>query len=156
MSTAATLVESLSPMVDGIRALHRTFGEYQYTLHRVKVRWNGIRRGEGEPTVIEDVEVLPTPKIMGVSELEKVMHSIGRSEQGILRIAEMSLRYTEDWIRGKDCGDKENVFFEVRQDSGVRRRFVVVGGEELKGSDIGWTFKLFEQSGQRTPDGRAR
>ncbi len=127
----ASLVEGLADVVDDARQLLTDFGLRPYRVFSMVVRWSGGAPGVGNPVVVSEKELLPTPKI-GLETLENRMTSGGTSERGIVRMTGVSSRYTEDDIHAlfhvQPLPPGHEGYVEVRADArdgrAVARRFV--------------------------------
>jgi hypothetical protein len=153
----STLVDQLIPTVDNLRQLHTVLGTRPYHVWRVKTKWSGGFRGEGEETVIEELEITPPPKIEGIESLEEVLFPTGRAETGNVELSEVSLRYQENeiaWGFGyNSIPQDEDWFYEVRWDNGQRRRFYPNSAPQIDLKTFGWRVKLGRQYQDRTPEG---
>lgn len=148
-----TLVEQLGPLVDELRQLNTDFGLRPYRVFSVVVRWSGGAVGKGNPTVITDKELLPTPNVPGLHTLEDRMTEGGRSERGSILMTEVSPRYTEDEVRSlfhvHPLLSGDDGFLELRIDGRdgetIRRRFAcLVPGRRADKFD--WAVRLRRQN----------
>jgi hypothetical protein len=156
MSTQ-TLVEQLIPTVDNLRELHKVLGTRPYRVWRVKTKWSGGIRGEGEEVVIEETEITPPPRIEGIESLEEALFPTGRAETGSVELSEVSLSYSESdvaWGFGYNTiPPDEDWFYEVRWDNGQRRRFYPISAPQFDIASFGWRIRLGRQYPDRTSEG---
>src|SRR6266704_2908723 len=85
-----TLVRKLVPTVDKLRDLNTKFGVRPYVVHVIRTRWTGGERGIGQEVVVQDVALLPTPKVTDLTGLTLQIQQIGAIEAGSVRVSEMS------------------------------------------------------------------
>lgn len=158
---SCSLVESLGDTVDSIRQLYTDFGLRPYRVHSVVYRWTGGSVGRGVPEVISDREILPTPYLRETSGVAGELRTAGLVERGIVRLEQISPRYTEDEVRGLFHvtplpGDQQG-FIEVRIDardgSTERRRFIVRGIPYRDAGGFQWRAGLLRQDEDRTRSG---
>lgn len=150
-----TLVQDLGLVADDIRAsVHDIVGTRPYRVMIVRTRWTGTRRGRGEEVVQSEREILPTPRVSGVSSLDWALHPVGRSEEGELELSEISLTYSEDDLFLTGAGPADQFYYEIRQDSGRRRRAVPTASPELRPGSASWTIRVQIQNNDRTASGR--
>ena len=160
-----TLVQSLTPTVDALRDIAVRLGARQYQVSLVWTRWSGGDRGEGNEEVVKVVRLLPTPMVREVDTLQARVLSIGRHEEGDLHVTEISARYSEDFLLGRnpalfpgDTVPKDMTFFwEINfpheGSPGVRRRFFPSSAPSKEPTRFQWTVYLARQAGDRTRRG---
>lgn len=155
-----TLVASLVPCVDGIRDLYTCLGARAYTVSMVRARWSGGERGVGVEEIVEETPILPTPKVENFLALTQDARPMGTEEVGVVRVSEISARYTEDQLSGTEDdgtpGDPDELFYweiVIPQPNGmpIRRRFTVEAAPELEPLRFQWTVLL-----ARTYEDRSR
>lgn len=161
-----TVVSKLIPTVDTLRDLNSQFGLRPYRVRIVRTRWSDGVRGRGAEYITGEMEILPVPKVEDLSAIAEVLQPIGLDEVGGIRVSEISGRYTEDHLRGRDfdgvaVADDEQVFWEVeflRSDSrpGERRRFNLRGLPYYDASKLQWIVMLERARGDRTRAGELR
>lgn len=155
MAEARTLIDDLVPLVDEIRGIHQELGTRPYRVWTVRTRWTGGDRGEGDEVVVEEREILPTPRMTtGIDAMDRILHPVGADEEGNLSLAEISLTYTDTDL-APEVGDAEQFYYEVRDTKGgPRRRFLLDSAPARSARDVGWTLRLRSQDAPRTAAGR--
>jgi hypothetical protein len=153
-----TLVDRLTPVADRIRGiLHPRFGTRPYSVVIVILRWSGGKRGQGEPTVGREIPLAPTPKVTGIGGLDASLHPIGRDEEGDIELSEMSLSLAESMVSPytgpSPLPADEEWFYEVRWNSGKRRRFAPIGVPERDVNQMGWRLRCRAQDPERRVSG---
>ncbi len=116
--------------------------------------WSGAERGEGEQTILQRIEILPTPKVSDLTAVALNPYSAGKLPVGSVRVDQISAgRYREDYLRGilipsdplfGQTGrpldpKKDDFWFEVQEDGrniplgeqAERKRFRILGGPYL-------------------------
>ncbi len=164
-SLASTLVRKLVPTVDKLRDLATKFGIRPYIVRMVRTRWTGGRRGSGQEYVVQNVSILPTPKVSDLTGLSLNVESIGAVEVGSLRLSGISMEYTEYQLSGKDAdgnppGEDEQVYWEIYLPApdgsfanGIRRRFVPRSAPWMRAGSVGWQVMLERAAGDRDVKG---
>lgn len=154
-SPEVSFAEEMGAIVDDAMALISEFGLRPYRVWIVTVRWDGGEVGVGEPSVVRERELLPTPWV-DTRPIYTEMRSGGRVEQGTIRLREISPRYTEDDLRGAP-GEGEQVFVEIRHDSRdgstERRRYSVRGQPWRNAEEFEWSVTLGTEQQARERDG---
>lgn len=161
-SVGNNLVASLQKTVDKIRDIHTQLGRRLYIVRQVKTRWSGGARGVGIETVIDEMEILPTPMVTDLSTLTQVLTPVGLNEAGSVQVTEVSRRYSEERLLGLDAdGDEpapdEHVYWEIeypREDGRppLKRRFTLSSAPSI-GSGFQWRFTLSKTDEDRGRDG---
>lgn len=156
-----SLGQRLVPVADQIRDLATKFGLRPYKVRLVRVRWSGGERGVGTPVAEHEEQILPTPLILDLTTMTAVVQPVGLDEVGLVGLAEVSGRYTEDQLRflnpdGGPPGRDEEVFYEVeflRPDGleGERRRFYLRTAPYYNPGRLQWMLRL-----ERAHDDRQR
>lgn len=155
-SFAAMLV----PVVDSIRQLNTVFGMRPYRVFLVHLQWSGAVRGAGQPVEVARTEILPTPRL-DLGGTSSVLKAAGLTEEGGIRVREISAKYAEDDLLGKtpDLIDpskpltsRKNVEFlwevvedRVQDPTGRRRRFYPDGPPVMVSGGLGWEIGLIRQ-----------
>lgn len=156
-----SLAERLGPMVDRLRTLHTTTGVRPYRMFSVVARWTGGEEGRGVEEVVRETEFLPRP-FVDVRPLRSETTPAGRKDRGMVRIRELSPRYTEDEIRelvdpATDHRKGEFSFVELRIDSrdGVteRRRLTIADVPWRSGDGFEWVVDAYIQQRPRSRTG---
>jgi len=142
-----SLVQSLTPCVDKIRDLYTCLGARVYEVAIVKTRWSGGERGVGVEQVVSEELILPTPRISDLTSLSASTQAIGQEEFGSIEVSQISPRYTEDFLAGREEGGAElpsdmNVYWEIRIPGSERRRFVLNSPPNLSPLKFEWTVRL--------------
>lgn len=160
---ACNLVESLGDVVDDIRQIASDLGARPYTVHAVRVLWSGGEVGRGQPSISQDIALLPTPKVANISIFSRDVDNAGAVERGDATLTGISPRYTEhdiDTMIGVDSDPAEECFIEVRIDERdgctKRRRFTLARPPERRPTMADWMMVLRRHSGDRLVDGRRR
>jgi hypothetical protein len=156
----ATLVDSFGHLVDDLRQIAVDFGLRPYRMFSIVTAWSGGEKGRGQEFVVSEVELLPTPSV-DVSSLQGEMTAAGLNENGVLRVTEVSPRYTEDDIYSifhvQPLPAGHFGFIEVRLDcrdgNARRRRFVVSGAPQRRADQFDWSVRLLEQWQPRDRNG---
>jgi len=149
--------------LDEIRQLNADLGARPYRVFLVRTRWSGKRRGQGVESVLEETEILPTPKVAEFSAIQRQLLDIGTDEQGGMNISEISPRYTEWQLLGLNpdgsaIAENETFSWEIslsRGDAGdkKRRRFMVQGVPGYNASRLEWTVRLIRAGSDRAAGG---
>jgi hypothetical protein len=169
MNLDQALTRQLVPVVDQIRQLAADFGARPYRIFLVHMGWSGNVRGIGLARELARTELIPTPKIQSMDQTTQQVTPFGRSEEGGLRLTEISARYSEDDLLGKTPDmvkpdlPKTNLrntefFYEVVQyhtaGQPSRRRYIPESVPDLRATSCQWTINLTKQEQDRTRDGR--
>ena len=163
-----SLAELTQPLVDDARQLVVDLGLRSYTVHSVVIRWSGGVVHKGEPTVISDIPILPTPFLADWSGyargegLSEELLSGGLAERGNSQLTKISTQYTEADIRTlfhiQPLPPTDEGFIEIRTDArdGVttRRRFAVRGTPYREDMKFQWRVRLQVQDEGRQLDGK--
>lgn len=160
---AKTLARRFVPLADTLRDLLTKFGLRPYKVRIIRVKWSGGRRGVGAPTVASELHLLPTPLISDLTSLQAIVHPVGLDEHGALLLSEVSGRYTEDELLGRDSegqpvGADDEFFYEIefpRPDglSSTRRRFFPQGAPQYYAGKLQWQIRLERSHEDRDRDG---
>jgi hypothetical protein len=67
----------------------------------VHTLWSGERRGIGIPDVYR-IEILPTPRVVDLGATPEILRSTGLTEEGSLSIDQISPKYSEDDLMGRN------------------------------------------------------
>jgi hypothetical protein len=160
-----TLARKFIPLADKLRDLMTKFGLRQYEVHVVRSRWSGGRRGAGQESVVSDVVVLPTPKIMDLTGLQEIANPTGLTEVGSVRVTEISGSYTESQLRGLDTDGTspnrdEQVFYEIHfilpNGEAQRRRFLLRSAPFYEAGKLQWSLVLEKAQEDRDESGGLR
>lgn len=159
-----SLAGSLQPCVDKIRDLNTVFGVRPYIVRLVWTVWSEGMRGDGVEEVAHEVMLLPTPSVNSIGNLDATTTAVGSEEFGMLKLSEVSGRFTEDYLEGKACEGypidaSTNFYYEIEypnqagQFPGMRRRFELAGPPEYMPSKFQWEISLVRAGENRTRDG---
>jgi len=162
---ANTFARKFIPVADGLRDLATRLGMRPYEVRLVHVVWSGDERGEGVPTVKHVAPLLPTPLVADLSSLQEVVQVVGMDEAGQVRVSQISGRYTEDQLMGRDPSGNppapnEEFFYEIEYPvpgggTGELRRFFPSAAPSYYPGRLEWVLVLERQAGQRDRDGSA-
>lgn len=147
-----SLVESLGTTVDDLRQLYTDFGLRPYRVFSVVVHWTGGRIGYGTEMRESELEILPTPKL-NMSGVTADMKSAGFTENGRIRVTQISPNYTEDDIDAlfflQPLPPGHQGFWEVRIDQRdgqtLVRRFMVYGAPWRMAGNFEWRGNFIRQ-----------
>ncbi len=157
-----SLVASFTGVVDSMRQLLTDAGARPYRVFAVVLEWSGKEEGRGDPKVVVEEEILPTP-LVKLRGLRLELKSAGRTDRGYIEVSEISPRFTEDQLQRsfhvKPLTEAHEAFYEVRQDGRdgaepVRRRFVIRGVPERDAENFQWVLRLSAQNQQRSRKGQ--
>lgn len=137
-------------IVDRIRQIPTMLGARPYRVHLVWVTWTGLRRGEGDEKLVDELEILPTPLVADLTSVTRNPFSAGTLPVGSIMVSEVSAgQYTEDTLRGwkKPSGERlnqerEDFWWEVREDGRTagkdpeKRRFRLLGEPFLNAENV--------------------
>lgn len=152
--------------LDELRQIAADMGARPYRVFLVKTRWSGKRRGEGVETVTSEVEILPTPKVDSIDNLNLQLLDIGTDDAGMLKVREISPRYQENQLRGlnpdgSEIAQNETFSWEISLSRGdaeekKRRRFVIRGVpiyHSSSGGALQWHVSLTRAGSDRNASG---
>ena len=161
-----SLAQKLVPVVDKLRDLNTRFGTRPYRVRIVRTLWSGKERGQGTESVIQELEIVPTPVVVDLNTLQEIVTPVGQAEIGLVQLREVSGRYTEDHLSGVDPngnhpGPQESVFFEIeffRPDgqNTDKHRFSLAATPYYNATGFQWTLVLDGELERRRRDGRPR
>lgn len=159
-----TLAGKLIPCVDKIRDLYTALGVRNYIIRLVWTTWSGGERGMGIEQLVKEELLLPTPLIGDISSLEERAQAVGADEFGTIIVSEVSGRYTEDYLCGRNGAepipDDQNFYYEIefvdsngRWGQGIRRRFSLNSAPSYDPDTFQWQFQLSRAGEDRGRDG---
>lgn len=153
-----SIIDSLITCVDDIRtSIHAVAGDRPYRVYQVRTRWSGGVRGEGVESLISETEMIPTPRVEGISNLEEMLQPVGSDEEGGVTLSEISLTMTESEVSPlagtSQIRQNEQFYYEIRYSTGRRRRFIPSGAPERVSGQVGWRLSLTAQDSDRNPSG---
>lgn len=156
-----SLFEEMGEIADEMRQIETDLGARPYRVFAVVLEWTGKEKGRGDPVVVRETELLPTP-LVRLRGVRTTAGSGGKAEKGYTEITEISPRYTEDELQWsfhvKQPSEGVEVFYEVRQDARdgrqpVRRRFVLRSPPERNVEEHEWILRLSVQDERRSRTG---
>ena len=155
----ADLISNLSCVADNIRGIAGAMGLRPYVVTIVKVRWTGGYRGEGVPETISEVMLEPTPRVESINAIDQRLEAFGLDHSGSITINEISLRYNEDVLLGRDedgrdVAEDTEVFYEVclrtsLQGDPVLRRFTPSSTPAYDAEGLQYSLRLTVANGER-------
>lgn len=162
-----TLLGELADCVDCWRHISSELGARPYRVFVVKTRWTGKRRGEGIEIPVFEEELTPTPKVDPISAIQQQLQDIGLDEVGTVNVAELSPRYTSNFLMGRDeqgrgIAANESFFWEIvlirnkANEPQKRRRFMVAGVPAYEANKLQWSVRLVRAGNDREEDGTPR
>lgn len=96
-----SLVNRMGKRVDRLRQIAVRFGAYSKRVFMTWTIWSGEEQGEGEEKIFAQVEILPTPRVLDLTAIQRNPRSAGYYEEGAVRVDQISVAtYTEDMLRG--------------------------------------------------------
>lgn len=150
--------------LDELRQIAADLGARPYRVFLVTTRWSGGKRGRGVETVVSETEILPTPKVDSMSAIQLQMLDVGVDDQGSLSISEISPRYNENQLLGRNQDGSEipedmTFSYEVSlsrndRDDKKRRRFQIKGVPSYEATQLQWKVQLVRSGSDRQQDGR--
>ena len=162
----STLVAQLTSVADCIRNIGVKLGARQYKVNLVWTQWSGGERGIGNESVLHEVPLLPTPLVRGLDAVTQTVQSFGLQEVGNLRLSQISPRYNEDFLMGRDVvvttgfplpADVdfhwEIEFLQNTPTSGKQRRFTPANAPSKHPTSFEWVLDLARASSDRDRDG---
>ena len=164
-----SLTGRLVQVVDRVRQLNTRLGLRPYRVFLVHLSWPG-RKGIGQPQVLSEREILPTPKVVDMSTTSLFLRAAGLGEEGSIVVGEISPKYSEDDLMGltpdltsatdpMTSSDNVEFFWEIRESRQVfpapqPRRYVPSGVPALNLKKSEWRVPLTKQDGNRARGGQ--
>jgi hypothetical protein len=96
-----TILNRIAPVVDRARQVAVKTGLRSHRVFLVWTLWSGAARGEGDEREVARMEVLPTPRVEGLDAVALKSFSAGILPEGSIRLRSVSVRYTEEQLRGR-------------------------------------------------------
>lgn len=147
-------------LADRLRQLSTKFGLRSQRVFLVWTKFTGEERGEGDEHVIARVEILPTPKVEGVTAQAYNPFSAGKYPVGSVRVTEVSAGlFTYEQLVGSrvpgqaaPLADPIDFFYELvedgRGDDQPRHpRYRLLGVPERREGNVSWSLVL-ERAGE--------
>lgn len=159
-SPEVSLVEELGAVADELRQIHTDLGTRPYRVFSVVYEWTGGEVGRGEPRVLSEQEILPTP-LVDISGSSRGTTAAGSKSEGTAKLTEVSPRYTEDQIHAlfpTRLQGAQRAFIEVRMDARdgsepIRRRYTIKMAPYRNPTRFEWVVRLNAQEQDRTRAG---
>ena len=156
-----TLTAKLGCLADSVRDLNTVFGQRPYTVSLVHTRWTGGVRNEGAEEVLDVVPLLPTPKVTGLDAMLYRQETVGRIEEGDVRVTQISPSMTEDQLNGlgpngEPIPDDQCFYYEVgflQADGTTIRRRYTNAVPVYQPEKLGWVVTLHRLLADRQRDG---
>lgn len=98
---ARPLAFRLVPIADKLRELKSRLGIRPYRVFLCHGRWSGTREGEGAFATTTRREIKPVPKVIDLAALRQNLRATGRTEEGDVRVEEISAALAEDDLMGR-------------------------------------------------------
>jgi hypothetical protein len=165
-SLATSLVNCLIPTIDAARNSVVCIGVRRHVVRLIWTAWTGGQRGRGVETVVLEEALTPVPRVMFINDLGVELQNIGLSEAGVVRVSEISLRYSSHFLsgRGEDgspVAKDRNFYWEIEElqplgSASVRRRFTLKGPPEPRADNAEYVVKLLRAENDRTSGGVIR
>jgi hypothetical protein len=111
-----SLANRLARPVDRIRQVATRLGARSRRVFLVWLRWGGDERGDGTPYEVDRVELLPTPRVVGLDAVAFAQGGAGYLATGSIRVEQVSAAYTESFLTGL-YSPAAGVFVEVNAGS---------------------------------------
>lgn len=138
--------------------------------------WSGAERGAGDEVEFRRMELLPTPRTTGIDAVARQSFSAGVLPEGSIRVELVSVRYTEEQLRGKvlppagECAEPTvwdpapangSFFYELVEDGRgdelpSRQRYRLGSQVWRREGRVSWSFTLERASEDATPEGPSR
>src|SRR5271157_5930725 len=96
-----SILQRIAPLVDRARQVAVKTGLRSHRVFLVWTLWSGASRGEGDEREIARMELLPTPRVDGLDAVALRSFSAGILPEGSVRLRSVSVRYTEEQLRGR-------------------------------------------------------
>jgi hypothetical protein len=131
-------------------------------------RYTGSDYGEGDRVELARIELLPTPRVRSLDNLQRNLMAAGMVAAGSVRVDLISATYTYDQLTGKMMpkphADQEPVpydfHYEVIEDGRgdekpIRAKFRLLGLPGRQAGKVSWTLTLERVQGDNDRDGRS-
>jgi hypothetical protein len=97
-----TLAAKFGPIADKLRQIATDMGIRPYRVFLTWTKWTGVERGQGVEVLIRRAEILPTPEVISIDNMNNVAMHAGVLPTGTLRIGKISTTYfSRDILMGK-------------------------------------------------------
>ena len=96
-----SILNRIAPVVDRARQVAVRTGLRSHRVFLVWTLWDGAERGSGDEREVARMEILPTPRVDGLDAVALKSFGPGILPEGSIRLRSVSVRYTEDQLRGR-------------------------------------------------------
>lgn len=166
-----SLAHRLGARVDRVRQFSTKLGLRPLRVFLVWTEWGGAEHGEGTERIEVRHEILPTPRVVDISNVALKPMSAGLVEEGTLRVDRVTVSLTEDVLTGRrkpgpgecwvDADPRADFFYEVVEDGrgdnpADRKRFRLAATPERRAGEQDWVLVLERTAGDMERDGRPR
>jgi hypothetical protein len=144
-----SLIDSLIPVVDSLRSsLYPSVGVRPYKLTRILRTWSGGQVGAGSVTVNSTTRLDPDPEIVFENRRDDLSPA-GRIERGKMTAKEISLTYTDEFLRGGALAAGQECYYvleSIQTQAQPTSYWIVDGPPDAKRDECMWvvTFKRYE------------
>lgn len=158
----SSLVADFADTIDSMRQLNTDAGMRPYRVFAVVVEHSGGEVGRGDPQVVTEVELLPTPLVQQRG-IRRKLGPGGKSDAGYTEITELSPRYTEEQLQRsfhvQQLGEQHEAFYEIQMDRRAsgdrpRRRYVLRDVPFYDPENHQWVIRLSAQDQKRNARGK--
>ncbi len=167
LEARGTLVNRLTTRVDRLRQFQTKFGMRSQRCFLVWTKYSGTERGEGREVEVARVEILPTPKVVGLDAVSRSPMAAGILPIGSIRLEEVSMSLGFDLLTGKVPPIAEGAvaipepfdfYYELMEDGRgdaqpVRSKFRLSGTPMLREENLDWVVLLTRESLDANRDG---
>jgi len=97
-----TLASKFGKVADNLRQLATDFGIRPYRVFLTWTKWTGVERGQGDEILIRRAEILPTPRVISIDNMNNSPMHAGVLPVGSLKVDRISVvSFTRDVLMGK-------------------------------------------------------
>ncbi len=156
----------LTRVVDRARQVEVRFGLRPYVVYLVWVKWTGCERGEGEPSVVCRMPLLPVPEVEDLTGIARNPFAAGVYPVGSVRVKGISATYVREVLEGHMVPEPREIevpepyefFWEIVEDgrhgpNPLRKRFRLASEPWLDAENQQWIVILEKQAGDLGRDG---
>lgn len=163
-------------MIDRARQVGTKIGLRSRRVFLVWTQWSGPEIGTGDEVELARMELLPTPRVVGIDAVAFQSMSAGVLPEGSIKVDCVSVRYTEDQLRGyvvpvgpccpvmldwNPPPPNGSFFYEVVEDGRgdaepVRQKYRLSSQAWRREGRISWSFTLERISEDATRSGPSR
>ena len=165
----SSVLNRIAPRIDRARQVAVRVGLHSRRVFLVWEKWTGFERGEGRELEVLRLEILPTPKIIGLDAVALNPFSAGILPVGSIRVEKISATYTEDQLRGltypvlhaDHINNPYDFFYEVVEDGRgdpqpIRQKYRLAAQPWRREGLIQWQIVLERISEDAKRDGTTR